>query len=224
MYGKSAYKRTTAYKTDGNKFPAVFILAILIIQGFLPAAGECRITQKMTDDGCLEITDSPAAPLPGSGARRRPMPDTWDSIIIPRASSLGMDPFLIKCIISVESDFTPDAVSPAGAMGLMQLMQETAACYNVTDPLDPVENLRAGITHFASLYREFNGDIELALAAYHAGMGRVKRRGGIPPIRDTQEYVKRVMALYGKKPGDGEKIRRLYKRIEKDGTILFFNQ
>lgn len=199
----------------------IFTALALLLQ---PVYGDTRIQQKITDDGCIEFSNREIVRQKGGPCDRPPMPSTYDHMIIPRARSQGVDPLLVKCIISVESGFKPDAVSVAGAMGLMQLMQDTASCYNVTDPLDPAENLRAGISHFASLLKYFNGEEELALAAYHAGLGRVKRRMAIPPIRDTQEYVKKVMALYGKKTGNGENIKKLYQRMEADGNLVIFTQ
>jgi len=199
---------------------AFLFIALSFLSG--RALGDTRIRQKITDDGCIEFSNREVRQPEKVRTKTAELPCTYDHMIIPRAESQGVDPLLVKCIISVESGFKPDAVSVAGAMGLMQLMQDTAGYYNVKDPLDPAENLRAGICHFASLFKYFNGDEELALAAYHAGLGRVKRHMAIPPIRDTQDYVKKVMALYGKKTGNGENIRKLYQRIEADGNLVIF--
>ncbi len=202
-------------------FPAIFLIVTLSIYS---AHAGTSIQGRMTDDGCLELSNSEMK----TGVMKTPsaalFPTTYDHLIIPRAQAEGIDPQLIKCIISVESQFKPDAVSVAGAMGLMQLMQDTAGYYNVHDPLDPSENLRAGISHFASLFKYFKGDEELALAAYHAGIGRVKKHMAIPPIRDTQEYVKKVMGLYGKKSENGDKIKRLYQKLEADGNLEIFTR
>lgn len=136
----------------------------------------------------------------------------------------GVDPYLISCIIKVESDFVPDAVSQAGAMGLMQLMQETARIYNVKDPLDPEENLKAGIRHMKILLDYFKNDVPLALAAYHAGIGAVKKGMKLPPIKSTIAYVKKIMKLYKGDYHPEKKINKLYKKIEKDGTILIYSK
>jgi len=135
-----------------------------------------------------------------------------------------LDPYLIKCIIKVESNFQPDAVSVAGAMGLMQLMQATARLYNVNDPLNPEENLKAGIKHFNSLMNYFNSDIPLALAAYHAGLGRVRKNMAVPPIKSTINYVNRIMFLYNGTRKNSDKVKRLYKRIDRDGTIHIYSR
>jgi hypothetical protein len=108
----------------------------------------------------------------------------------------GLDPDLVLAVISVESAFHPDAISPKGAQGLMQLMPGTAVSLGVRDALDPAENLDGGVRHLGSLVSEYRGDLRLALAAYNAGAGAVKRHGGVPPYRETRDYVDRVLGRY----------------------------
>jgi soluble lytic murein transglycosylase-like protein len=133
-----------------------------------------------------------------------------------------VDPYLIKCIIKVESNFKANAVSVAGAMGLMQIMQHIARYYKVKDPLDPEENLTTGIRHFKSLLKYFRNDIPLALAAYHAGIGRVRKKMRIPPIQSTVKYVKSVLYYYNRDNSLNieKKVKRLYRKIRSDGTII----
>ncbi|HHP51206.1 MAG TPA: lytic transglycosylase domain-containing protein [Moorella mulderi] len=107
------------------------------------------------------------------------------------ASRHGLPYNLLAAMAEVESGFDPKAVSPAGAMGLMQLMPETAWSLGVKDPFEPEENLEAGVCYFKDLWLRF-GSLDLALAAYNAGPGAVCRYGGIPPYRETQEYVQKV--------------------------------
>jgi soluble lytic murein transglycosylase-like protein len=106
-----------------------------------------------------------------------------------------VDPRLVHAVIQVESRYQPSARSPKGAMGLMQLMPGTARQYAVTNPYDPAQNVNAGVRHLRSLLDRF--DVRLALAAYNAGEEAVLRFGGIPPYRETRDYVKRVLALAG---------------------------
>ena len=148
----------------------------------------------------------------------------YDSIISQYAQKENIDPFIVKCIIKVESDFNPNAVSTAGAVGLMQLMYYTALDYGVTDRNDPESNIRAGVSHFAFLLKECGGDIPLALAAYHAGLGRVKRHNSIPPIQATIDYVNSVMGFYSGAGDYSGSVKRLYKTIDKDGTINITNR
>jgi soluble lytic murein transglycosylase-like protein len=108
----------------------------------------------------------------------------------------GLDPALVLAVVSVESGFRPQAVSPKGAQGLMQLMPRTAASLGVEDALDPEQNLDAGVRHLESLLKLYDGNLTRALAAYNAGQGAVARHGGVPPYRETREYVRRVLERY----------------------------
>ncbi|MCG6153908.1 lytic transglycosylase domain-containing protein [Leptospira bandrabouensis] len=111
------------------------------------------------------------------------------------AKSQGMDPNLVKAMVKAESGFKPNAVSPKGAMGLMQLMPETAESLGVNDPFDPEDNIGGGVKFLKGLMKEFK-DPEKAIAAYNAGPGAVKRYKGIPPYEETQKYVNKVKRYY----------------------------
>lgn len=106
-----------------------------------------------------------------------------------------LEPALIKAVIHAESGFNPNALSPRGAVGLMQLMPATATELAVSDPRDPMANINAGAAYLASLLRQFDGKLELALAAYNAGPDTVRRYQAVPPFSETQNYVKRVQQL-----------------------------
>jgi soluble lytic murein transglycosylase-like protein len=108
----------------------------------------------------------------------------------------GLDPELVIAVVSVESGFRPQAVSPKGAQGLMQLMPRTAESLGVVDAFDPEQNLDGGVRHLGQLLAQYNGDVERALAAYNAGEGAVHRHKGIPPYRETRAYVKKVLEKY----------------------------
>jgi len=115
----------------------------------------------------------------------------------------GVDPALVRAVIHAESAFRPDAISPKGAGGLMQLMPGTAARFDVSDRFDPEDNIAGGVAYLSLLLKMFRGDRELAVAAYNAGEGAVKRYGGIPPYAETRTYVKRVMQLQAAYAGNG---------------------
>jgi soluble lytic murein transglycosylase-like protein len=130
-----------------------------------------------------------STPATGTGT-----PSAFDSEINAAATSNGIDPALLKGLVSQESGFNPSARSGAGALGLTQLMPGTAASLGVTNPLDPVQSLQGGAKYLREQLDRFGGDERLALAAYNAGPGAVARYGGVPPYSETQNYVNSVMA------------------------------
>ena len=120
--------------------------------------------------------------------------NTLDSIFKKAASTYGIPEKILKAVAKTESDFQVTAVSKAGAMGIMQLMPATAKELGVSDPFNPEQNIMGGAKLLASNLKEFGGDLKLALAAYNAGSGAVRKYDGIPPYNETQNYVKKIMA------------------------------
>ncbi len=118
-----------------------------------------------------------------------------NELIARYAKTNGLDINLVRGVVEQESSGNPRCVSRTGAQGLMQLMPETARGFGVTDAFDPEQNIAAGTRYLAGLLKEFGGDTRLALAAYNAGSGAVKRAGGVPPYRETQHYVQRIMGM-----------------------------
>ena len=112
----------------------------------------------------------------------------------------GVDPKLVDALVRVESSYDPRAVSRKGAMGLMQLMPDTADRLEVEDPFDPEENVRGGVKEFSRLVDRYAGNLQLALAAYNAGEGAVARYRGVPPYNETRNYVSRILTLYTGRP------------------------
>ncbi len=121
--------------------------------------------------------------------------------VIETATRLGVDPALVLAVIETESGESPDAVSPKGAVGLMQVLPETAAEVGFPDAADPARNLEAGCRYLAALLESFGGDVELALAAYNAGPGAVRHWGTVPPYRETRDFIARVAAVYERLTG-----------------------
>jgi Transglycosylase SLT domain len=146
--------------------------------------------------------------LPGAG-RDDWNPHGWssgnlalDQLITKNSSRFGIDPYLVFLVIEQESHFRTRAVSPKGAQGLMQLMPGTARRFGVKRPFDPAENIRAGTQYLKELLTMFNNRVDLALASYNAGEGRVLNYGNrVPPFRETREYVRRISARYRNQKG-----------------------
>jgi soluble lytic murein transglycosylase-like protein len=133
----------------------------------------------------------------------------YEPLIRQHASLQGVRADLVRAVIQVESAFNPWAVSPKGAMGLMQLMPSTAARFGVRDPFNPSENIRAGVGYLRQLLDRYDNNEQLALAAYNAGPGAVDKYGSkVPPYKETQNYVKRITAIKGTTG------TRIYKIVE----------
>jgi soluble lytic murein transglycosylase len=132
---------------------------------------------------------------------RAPRNRIYDPLIGDAAANEGIPPALVKAVIAAESAFVSDAVSRKGAQGLMQLMPQTAREMGVSNPLEPAQNVRGGTSYLRSMMDRY-GDLGRALAAYNAGPTAVDRYGGIPPFRETQDYVNRVLAYYRRYHGD----------------------
>lgn len=174
----------------------------------------------------LEVTGKPEVPnLPPPPPSRRS--EQFGPIIEKYAAEHNLDPSLIRSIIAQESGFNPNAVSPKGARGLMQLMPATAARLGVTDSFDPEQNIRGGIRHFRRLMDNFNNDLTLSLAAYNAGENLVQRLGRVPAIKETRDYVKSITEKYGKLDANvqaaGKSYTPPYRFVDESGTLHLTN-
>lgn len=120
----------------------------------------------------------------------------FEEALVQAAKRSGMDPKLLAAVVRVESGGDPRSRSHKGAMGLMQLMPETARDYGVKNPYDPLQNMTGGGKYLKNMIGMFGGDLSLGLAAYNAGEGAVARHKGIPPYKETQSFVRRVLDIY----------------------------
>ena len=147
--------------------------------------------------------------------------DLYEPYVIEYANQHSLRPELVRAVIQVESGYNPRALSPKGAMGLMQLMPDTARMLGVDRPYDPEQNIRGGTRYLRLLLDKYDGNEELALAAYNAGSGAVDRYGKrIPPYRETRDYVRKVGSKAGEAPSTTRKLR-IYKTIEiVDGRVV----
>jgi soluble lytic murein transglycosylase-like protein len=183
-----------------------FVICSFVVQalvGFVPPA-QAQIYSWRDANGVLTVSDRPkdAGPRavivpvsPSPSTRSNPM---FEPLIRQHATQHGLQPDLVRAVIQVESAFNPQAVSPKGAMGLMQLMPTTAAMFGVINPFNPAENIRAGVSYLRQLLERYDHNEQLALAAYNAGPNAVQRYGNkVPPYRETQQYVKRITGIRG---------------------------
>lgn len=163
--------------------------------------GTVHLTNAPTDPryqrlGIVPSPPAPAVALAGPGPISRPAL-AIDSHIRDAAHRYGVSEQLVTAVIRVESGFNPRAVSPKGARGLMQLMPATASQLGVRNAFDPAENIDGGVRHLRGLMERFENNLPLVLAAYNAGEGAVAQHGGIPPYRETQQYVTRILRIVG---------------------------
>jgi hypothetical protein len=161
-------------------------------------------------------TSSAAIPAPEGVSR-----SAYSDIITTACNRHGVDPALVHAIVKVESGFNPYALSRKGAMGLMQLMPQTAVDMNVTNIFNPHENIDGGVKYLRYLIDRYEGNLSLALAAYNSGETAVKKWGTIPPFPETQNYVQRVLGLYN---GTGISITphyTIYMGYGDDGALIF---
>jgi len=164
----------------------------------------------------------PSPPAASSAVTSTNIPSAYLESINSACDRHGVDPALVHAIVKVESDFNPMAISRKGAMGLMQLMPQTAVDMNVRNTFDPGENIDGGVKYMKYLLDRYEGNVSLALAAYNSGETAVKRWGTIPPFPETQNYVQRIMKLYN---GSGTTFARphytVYMGYGEDGALTF---
>jgi soluble lytic murein transglycosylase-like protein len=169
---------------------------------FLPGGGEAQVS---TTDIVRFEADEYVPPLPRQEAtapeldQTGPDPTDLDNIVKDTGERHRLDPDLIRSIIAAESAGNPQAVSPKGAKGLMQLMPKTARLFHVSDIFDPVQNVEAGTSYLHTLLSRYDNNLHLALAAYNAGPNKVDAYGGVPPYRETQNYIRRIINSYNRK-------------------------
>jgi len=155
--------------------------------------------------------------------------DGADALVREAAERHHVDPALVRAVIETESNWNPGAMSRKGAMGLMQLIPTTAQRFGANDAFNPQQNVDAGVRYLKRLLERYNGNLDLALAAYNAGEGAVDRAHGIPSYRETRNYVQRVQDVYYR-PGSGrldnlyERANPIHREVDANGRIIFSNE
>lgn len=203
-------------------FRSLLILAV-VLSAASPAAAQ--IYSWRDADGKLVLSDKPRPDngaqttyeVRGSTSVRATTPFTqasrsapYESAIHEHANLNGVAADLVRAVIQVESAFNPGAVSVKGAMGLMQLMPETARELGVSDPFNPEQNIRGGVKYLKQLLDRYDNKVELALAAYNAGIGNVEKYGNVPPFKETRNYVDKITRA----APPVQKINGIYKWVE----------
>lgn len=177
LLSSGATMKVSAQRVDGDTI-------VLVLKGGGEVGVPAAMVRGIVPDEVLEEIPS------GSGQV------DFERLVAAAAQRHGLDPALVMAVVGVESGFEPQAVSPKGAQGLMQLMPGTARDMGVTDPFDPAANLDGGSRYLSSLVARYEGDLTKALAAYNAGMGAVARHRGVPPYAETRSYVRKVLGRY----------------------------
>ncbi|AOQ24339.1 Membrane-bound lytic murein transglycosylase F [Moorella thermoacetica] len=168
-----------------QSFNTIFLLALLAQMEpdrSLTPAGPTTAAGRLADGSQVDRTGAPA-----------PSNTSLETLISEVAARYGLPASLLKGVVAAESGFNPGAVSPAGAIGLMQLMPATARALGVNNPFDPAANLDGGARYLKQMLDRFQGNIRMALAAYNAGPGAVEHYRGVPPYRETRAYIDKVL-------------------------------
>jgi Transglycosylase SLT domain/Domain of unknown function (DUF4124) len=211
---------------NGGRLSSGAVLLVWILAG-LAVPVQAEIYQFVDAAGVIHFSNVPTDPryrvVQNQGSAVELSPQDLHNTILKASRQYRVDPNLVKAVIKVESDFDPGAVSSAGAMGLMQLMPATASTLDVENPFNPIENITGGVKHLSSLLSRFNGDLTLALAAYHAGAKRVEDYGQVPPIEKTHHYIRKVMAAYQTYRGKDLSRKTIYKVLSTNGHLIYTN-
>jgi len=176
-------------------------ILIAVLFFFLTASAvQADIYMFIDSQGVLNFTNTPTSSQYTLYIKERPRPAAttkkYDRIIQEASNKHGLSFSLLKAMIKVESDFDSRAISKKGALGLMQIMPQNLGAFNIRDPYDPKDNIMGGSRYFKSLVERYNGKLPLALAAYNAGPTIVDKYRRVPPIKETEDYVKKVMKYF----------------------------
>jgi hypothetical protein len=231
------------------KLRAIILSASLLALSVVPSRVNGQITSVTDDSGRRMFVNAepplvkltPAKPratiyMPGEISflgQNRPAVnvdrDGVEKLVREAAERHHVDPALVRAVIETESNWKVGAISRKGAMGLMQLIPTTAQRFGVNDVFNPKQNVDAGVHYLKTLLERYNGNLDLALAAYNAGEGAVDRAHGVPSYRETRSYVQRVQNAYFR-PGSGRldnaytRANQIHRQVDPSGRIIFTNE
>jgi hypothetical protein len=226
-----------------RRFQVALTVALAVVS-LSPTVAGAQTYRFVEADGTVHFTNAPTDPQykrmgfeaetvqrPAELPKAPPDLSPYAREIREAAERYGLDVDLIKAVIRVESGFNSRAVSPKGARGLMQLMPGTASMLGVRDSFDPRQNIDGGVRHLRGLIDRFGSDLKLALAAYNAGEQAVVNHGGVPPYRETRDYVTRILGLFTPVPAfagslpapEPDPPQQTYRVESDDGTVTYTN-
>lgn len=200
---------------------SILAIGLILIVWSISAPSHADIYKYVDEDGVIHLTN-----IPKGDHFKKILSEnivnnqaSYNHLIRSASFKYDIEPSLIKAMIKVESNWDSSAVSKKGAIGLMQLMPSTATDMRIINPYDPGQNIEAGTRYLRFLLDRFNGNLDLALAAYNAGPTTVEKSGGIPAIAETQNYIKKVLSIHNKKHINTE--ARIHRIVNDNGSILF---
>ncbi len=199
----------------------IILISLTLIVWSFSASCHADIYKYVDEDGVIHLTniskgDHYKKVMAENVVQREA---SYNQIIRSTSFKYNIDPSLIKALITVESNWDSSAVSRKGAIGLMQLMPETAADMKIINPYDPGQNIEAGTRYLRFMLDRFKGNLKLALAAYNAGPTTVEKSGGVPAIAETRAYIKKVLSIHNNKRNHRD--ARVHRIVNKNGSVLY---
>ncbi|MGB7284600.1 MAG: lytic transglycosylase domain-containing protein [Candidatus Acidiferrum sp.] len=242
-------KQQRTHRGQSMTTACIYLGAFVLCAGFLAPSASAQIARTVDSSGrALFVNADPPVSVRLSAAKSRssvylPAQSTFmgpsrpemnidrdgvEKLVREAAERHNVDPALVRAVIETESNWNPSAYSRKGAGGLMQLIPSTAQRYGANDVFNPQQNIDAGVSHLEWLLERYNGNLDLALAAYNAGEGAVDRAHGIPAFRETRNYVQKVQDAYFR-PGSGRlesaftNPRAIHREVDPNGRIIYTN-
>jgi soluble lytic murein transglycosylase len=199
----------------------ILVISLILIMWSFANYSYADIYKYVDEDGVIHLTN-----IPKGNHYKKIIAENvihrqtrYNQLIRSASFKYGIEPSLIKALITVESNWDSSAVSKKGAIGLMQIMPATATDMKIINPYDPGQNIEAGTRYLRFMLDRFKGNLNLALAAYNAGPATVEKSGGVPAIAETRNYIKKVLSIHNKRLS--KPTARTYRIVNDNGSILY---